>query len=88
MLAVEVADPLMFGAPLSEPVAAAVAPLGRRVQAQIERWAPEDTLRRAGRSSVHDYHAVSALVARLTGDPSLATGIGEVRIQAEPGVLA
>ncbi len=33
---------------------------------------------------MHDYHAVSALVARLTGDPSLATGIGEVRIQASP----
>lgn len=44
VLAVEVANPPTFGAPLSAPVNAAVGPLGRRVQAQIERWAQEDTL--------------------------------------------
>jgi len=43
VLAVEVAGPLMFGAPLSEPVAAAVAPLGRRVLEQVKRWASEDS---------------------------------------------
>jgi hydrogenase maturation protease len=43
VLAVEVAGPLMFGAPLSEPVAAAVAPLGRRVLEQVQRWASEDS---------------------------------------------
>ena len=42
VLAVEVAGPLMFGAPLSEPVAAAIAPLGRRVLKEIQRWALED----------------------------------------------
>jgi hydrogenase maturation protease len=47
VLAVEVAGPLMFGAPLSEPVAAAVAPLGRRVLEQVQRWASEDS--RCGR---------------------------------------
>ena len=49
VLAVEVAGPLMFGAPLSEPVAAAVAPLGRRVLEQVQRWASEDS--RRGRPS-------------------------------------
>ena len=44
VLAVEVAKPPTFGAPLSAPVNAAVGPLGRRVRAQIERWAQEDTL--------------------------------------------
>jgi hydrogenase maturation protease len=43
VLAVEVAGPLMFGAPLSEPVAAAVAPLGRRILEQVQRWASEDS---------------------------------------------
>ena len=43
VLAVEVAGPLMFGAPLSEPVAAAIAPLGRRVLEQVKRWAAEDS---------------------------------------------
>ena len=43
VLAVEVAGPLMFGAPLSEPVAAAVAPLSRRVLEQVKRWASEDS---------------------------------------------
>ncbi len=43
VLAIEVAGPLMFGAPLSEPVAAAVAPLGRRVLEQVKRWASEDS---------------------------------------------
>ena len=43
VLAVEVAGPLMFGAPLSKPVAAAVAPLGRRVLEQVQRWASEDS---------------------------------------------
>ncbi len=46
VLAVEVAGPLMFGAPLSEPVAAAIAPLGRRVVEQVRCWAarlPEGT---------------------------------------------
>ena len=33
---------------------------------------------------MHDYHAVSALVARLTRDPSLAAGIAEVRVRASP----
>ncbi|MGO8721594.1 MAG: hydrogenase maturation protease [Acidimicrobiales bacterium] len=42
VLAVEVADPPMFGAPLSEPVAAAVGPLVRRVRARIELWVSED----------------------------------------------
>ena len=42
VLAVEVAGPLMFGAPLSKPVAAAVAPLGRRILEQIQRWASEN----------------------------------------------
>jgi len=43
VLAVEVVGPLMFGAPLSEPVAAAIAPLGRRVLDQVRRWASEDS---------------------------------------------
>ena len=42
VLAVEVAGPQTFGAPLSEPVAAAIAPLGRRVLDQVRRWASED----------------------------------------------
>jgi len=43
VLAVEVAGPLMFGAPLSEPVAAAIAPLGRRVLERVKRWTSEDS---------------------------------------------
>ncbi|HUK73656.1 MAG TPA: hydrogenase maturation protease [Streptosporangiaceae bacterium] len=43
VLAVEVAGPLIFGAPLSEPVAAAVAPLARRVLEQVQRWASQDS---------------------------------------------
>ena len=42
VLAVEVEGPLLFGAPLSGPVAAAVAPLGRRAAEQVRRWAEED----------------------------------------------
>jgi hydrogenase maturation protease len=42
VLAVEVAGPLTFGAPLSEPVAESVVPLGRRVLEQVQRWALED----------------------------------------------
>ena len=45
VLAVEVAGPLTFGAPLSEPVAAAIAPLGRRVLDQVRRWVSEDSAR-------------------------------------------
>ncbi len=41
VLAVEVAGPMMFGGPLSKPVAAAIAPLGRRVLDQVQRWASE-----------------------------------------------
>ena len=33
---------------------------------------------------MHDYYAVSALVARLARDPSLAAGIAEVRVRASP----
>jgi len=33
---------------------------------------------------VHDYHAVSALVARLARDPSLTEGIADVRVRASP----
>jgi Zn finger protein HypA/HybF involved in hydrogenase expression len=33
---------------------------------------------------VHDYHAVSALVARLARDPGLAQAITEVRVRASP----
>ncbi|MGO9726750.1 MAG: hydrogenase maturation protease, partial [Streptosporangiaceae bacterium] len=43
VLAVEIAGPPMFGAPLSEPVAAAIAPLGWRVLEQVQRWASEDS---------------------------------------------
>jgi hydrogenase maturation protease len=43
VLAVEVAGPLEFGASLSKPVAAAIAPLGRRVLEQVQRWASEDS---------------------------------------------
>ena len=43
VLAVEVAGPLMFGAQLSKPVAAAIVPLGRRVLEQVKRWASEDS---------------------------------------------
>jgi hydrogenase maturation protease len=46
VLAVEVAGPLMFGTPLSEPVAAAIAPLGQRVLDQVRRWASADTVPR------------------------------------------
>jgi hydrogenase maturation protease len=38
VLAVEVAEPPTFGAPLSEPVAAALDELARRVRSQIEAW--------------------------------------------------
>jgi hydrogenase maturation protease len=44
VLAVEVAELPTFGAPLSEPVAAAIPELARRVEAQLERWAAEDAL--------------------------------------------
>ena len=47
VLAVEVAGPLMFGAPLSEPVAAAIPSLGRRVLDQVKHWASEDSGARA-----------------------------------------
>ncbi len=43
VIAVEVTGPLLFGAPLSEPVAAAIAPLGRRVLDQVKRWVSEDS---------------------------------------------
>ncbi|HTP15879.1 MAG TPA: hydrogenase maturation protease [Streptosporangiaceae bacterium] len=43
VLAVEVAGPLMFGAPLSEPVAAAIVPLAGRVLEQVQRWASENS---------------------------------------------
>ena len=43
VLAVEVSGPLTFGAPLSEPVAAAVTPLSRRVLEQVQRWASENS---------------------------------------------
>ncbi|MGO9278457.1 MAG: hypothetical protein ACLP3Q_13135, partial [Streptosporangiaceae bacterium] len=35
--------PLIFGSPLSEPVAAAIGPLGRRVLEQVQHWASEDS---------------------------------------------
>jgi hydrogenase maturation protease len=38
VLAVEVAEPPTFGAPLSEPVAAALDELVRRVRAQVATW--------------------------------------------------
>jgi hydrogenase maturation protease len=44
VLAVEIAGPPVFGAPLSEPVAAAIAPLGRRVLEQVQRWASQDSV--------------------------------------------
>ncbi len=47
VFAVEVAGPLTFGAPLSQAVAAAIAPLGRRVLEQVKRWASEDARQRA-----------------------------------------
>ena len=47
VFAAEVTGPLMFGAPLSEPVAAAVAPLARAVLEQVRRWASEDSGRAA-----------------------------------------
>jgi hypothetical protein len=43
VLAVEVAGPLVFGAPLTEPVAAAIAPLGQHVLDQVRRWVSEDS---------------------------------------------
>ena len=46
VLAVEITGPLTFGAPLSEPVAAAVAPVGRRVLEQVQCWVLEDSGRR------------------------------------------
>jgi hydrogenase maturation protease len=42
VLAIEVAELPTFGAPLSEPVAAALPELARRVEEQLERWAAED----------------------------------------------
>ena len=42
VLAVEVEGPLLFGAPLSGAVAAAVAPLARRAAEQVRGWAEED----------------------------------------------
>ncbi len=42
VLAVEVAEPPTFGAPLSQPVAAALGELGRRVRAQIEAWTTDE----------------------------------------------
>lgn len=33
---------------------------------------------------MHDYHAVSALIARLARDPERAEGIAEVRVRASP----
>ena len=42
VLAVELAEPPMFGAPLSEPVAAAVGRLVRLVRARVATWASED----------------------------------------------
>jgi len=42
VLAVEVAEPPTFGAPLSPPVAAAVGLVGARVRAQLARWEAED----------------------------------------------
>lgn len=44
VLAVEVAGPPVFGAPLSEVVAAAIGPIGQSVRAQLGRWAAEDGL--------------------------------------------
>jgi len=43
VLGVEVAGPLVFGAPMTEPVAAAMAPLGQHVLNQVRRWASEDS---------------------------------------------
>ena len=43
VLAVEIAGSPMFGAQLSKPVAAAIAPLGRRVLDQVRRWVSEDS---------------------------------------------
>ena len=42
VLAVEIAEPPTFGAGLSQPVAAALAPLRERVRAQLARWAATD----------------------------------------------
>lgn len=52
VLAVEVAGPMTFGAPLSEPVAAAIAPLSRRVLEQVTRWASEDSGRALSEDAV------------------------------------
>ena len=57
VLAVEVAGPLTFGAPLSEPVAAAIAPLGRRVAEQVRRWASEDPAAEAFSHAGGDFRA-------------------------------
>ena len=46
VFAVEVAEPPAFGAPLSEPVAAALGALVERVRAQIEEWEPCTTTTR------------------------------------------
>jgi hydrogenase maturation protease len=42
VLAVEVAEPPTFGAPLSEPVAAAIGPLVQLVRARVDLWASKD----------------------------------------------
>ena len=85
VLAVEVADPPTFGAPMSEPVATAVALAGSpsprpgrmlRVRA-----------RSAGRkrySVMHDYFAVRALIARLENELGSTENVVEVRVKASP----
>lgn len=45
VLALEVVDPYTIGAELSEPVAATLGPLARRVRDQVERWAEQDGAR-------------------------------------------
>jgi hydrogenase maturation protease len=45
VLAVEVASPPVFGAPLSEAVSTAIGPIGELVRAQLERWTAEDALK-------------------------------------------
>ena len=42
VLAVEVASPPYFGAPLSDVVANTIGPIGEHVRAQLKRWAAED----------------------------------------------
>jgi hydrogenase maturation protease len=57
VLAVEVAGPLTFGAPLSTPVATAIAPLGRRVVEQLRRWASEDPAAEGSSHAGGDFRA-------------------------------